>query len=80
MTCLLLLLTLPPDVTRDYCERIRRGFPELRVDVADHHSEAVPDANSADILLTFGLMLSDAVLHAADRLQWIRRSAPGSTI
>lgn len=77
MSRLLVLLTLPPDVTRDYCRRIARGFPELRIDVADHHGKAIPHANSADILLTFGPMLSDAVLRAADRLQWIQALGTG---
>jgi D-2-hydroxyacid dehydrogenase (NADP+) len=77
MACLLVLLTLPQDVTKDYCQRIARSFPELRIAVADSHGEAVPYANSADILLTFGPMLSDAVLQAADRLQWIQALGTG---
>jgi len=77
MARLLVLLTLPPEVTEDYCRRIAQAFPDLRVDFAGHHSEAVPYANSADILLTFGPMLSDSVLRAADRLQWVQALGTG---
>ncbi len=77
MTRLLILLTLPADVTADYHRRVRELFPELAIDVVDHHSKAVPLAGSADILLTFGPMLSNAVLREARRLRWIQALGTG---
>lgn len=77
MTRLLILLTLPPDVTADYHQRLRRLFPELTIDLVDHHTKAVPLAGEADVLLTFGPMLSDAVLAQARRLRWIQALGTG---
>ena len=58
MPRLLILLTLPKEVTAQYRERIAASFPELAIDVADHHGKVDPFIAAADILLTFGPMLS----------------------
>ena len=43
----------------------------------DHHTKAVPLAGEAEILLTFGPMLSDAVLAQAQQLRWIQALGTG---
>jgi len=64
MTNLLILLTLTPELNDQYRDRLKAKFPELRVDLVDHHSKVGPYIASADILLTFAPRLSDDVLRA----------------
>jgi phosphoglycerate dehydrogenase-like enzyme len=77
MPRLLILLTLPPPITAEYHRRLQQLFPELDIDVADHHTKAVPLAGAADVLLTFGPMLADAVLAEARRLRWVQALGTG---
>ena len=77
MPRLLILLTLPQEVRDTYAARLAAGFPELEIDVADHFSKAIPLSKSADVLLTFGPMMKDAVLHEADKLKWVQALGTG---
>jgi len=77
MPRLLILLTLPPAVRDYYAARLKKRFPELEIDVADHYSKAVPLAPRADILLTFGPMLKDEVFAHARKLKWVQALGTG---
>lgn len=77
MTNILILLTLPEDVRVEYRDRLRALFPELRVDLVDHHSKVDPFAGEADVLITFGPMLVDRVFALAKRLKWVQALGTG---
>ncbi len=77
MTSLLILLAMPESVRTQYRDRIRAQFPELNVDLVDHHSKVAPHIGRADALLTFAPMLSDHVLQAARRLRWVQALGTG---
>jgi len=51
MARLLILLTLPPDVTEQYRTRLAKIFPEIAIDVATTADKAAPALASADMLL-----------------------------
>jgi uncharacterized protein (DUF849 family) len=78
MTSVLILLTFPEDVRNYYRTMVSSAFPELTVDVVDHHSKVGPFVGSADILITFGPMMSDHVLKDAPRLKWIQAMGTGT--
>jgi len=77
MTNLLILLTLPEPVRMQYYNHLRNTFPELNVNMVDHHGKVGPHIGSADILLTFGPMLADHVLQEAASLKWIQALGSG---
>ena len=62
MPRLLILLTLPPDVTEQYRARLSKLFPELTIDVVSQREKAEPALRHADILLTFGQMMKNLKL------------------
>jgi phosphoglycerate dehydrogenase-like enzyme len=76
MTNLLIVLTLPEPVRNVYRDRLAAAFPELRIDMVDHHSKAGPYVNDADIILSFGVQLSDACLQGP-RLAWVQALGSG---
>jgi D-2-hydroxyacid dehydrogenase (NADP+) len=77
MTNLLILLTLPEPVRNQYRERLQARFPELAIEMVDHHSKAGPHIPEADALLTFAPMLSPKVLAEATKLKWIQALGTG---
>jgi D-2-hydroxyacid dehydrogenase (NADP+) len=77
MTNLLILLTLPENVRHQYRDRLKARFPELSIDIADHHSKVGPHIAEADALLTFAPMLSPKVLQDATRLKWVQALGTG---
>jgi phosphoglycerate dehydrogenase-like enzyme len=77
MSRLLILLTLPPPVRDQYRTRLAARFPQLGIDMVDHHSKTGPFMGSADALLTFGPMMKDEVLHGADKLRWVQALGTG---
>jgi D-2-hydroxyacid dehydrogenase (NADP+) len=77
MSRLLILLTLPKEVTGQYATRIGQRFPQLGIDVADHYSKVGPFIKSADVLLTFGPMMKDEVLRGALKLRWVQALGTG---
>jgi len=79
MPRLLILLTLPPDVTEQYRARLAQKFPEIGIDViatADKAAAALPEA---DILLTFGQMMKNPKLDLASaaKLKWVQALGTG---
>jgi D-2-hydroxyacid dehydrogenase (NADP+) len=77
MTKLLILLAMPEAVRNQYRDRMRMRFPELAVDLVDHHSKVGPHIGEADALLTFAPMLADHVLQSAGRLKWVQALGTG---
>src|SRR6478609_2525155 len=79
MPRLLILLTLPPDVTEQYRARLTQKFPEISIDViatADKAATALPEA---DMLLTFGQMMKNLKLDLANaaKLKWVQALGTG---
>jgi D-2-hydroxyacid dehydrogenase (NADP+) len=77
MTNLLILLTLTPELNDQYRDRLKAKFPELNVNLVDHHSKVGPYIADADILLTFAPRLSDEVLRAGTNLKWVQALGTG---
>jgi D-2-hydroxyacid dehydrogenase (NADP+) len=77
MTRVLILLTLPQEVTAQYRDRLRAAFPDIAVEVAAHHGEAEAMIGPAQVLVTFGPMLTDAVIAKAANLRWIQALGTG---
>lgn len=77
MSNVLILLTLPEDVRVQYRDRLRALFPDIKVDLVDHHSKVDPFAGEADVLITFGPMLDDRVFALAKRLKWVQALGTG---
>lgn len=77
MIHLLILLTLPEKVRTQYCNGIRSAFPQVEVNVVDHHSKVDPYIENTDILVTFGPMMAEHVLEKATHLKWIQALGSG---
>jgi phosphoglycerate dehydrogenase-like enzyme len=77
MTQVLVLLSMPEAVRTQYHDRIKAKFPQLQVNVVEHHSKIDPYIDSADILMTFGPMMSERVLEKAANLKWIQALGTG---
>src|SRR5262245_65159712 len=77
MAQLLILLTLPKDVRDYYASRLAARFPDLEIDVVDHHSKAPPYMSTADVLITFGPMMKDEVLRDSPNLKWVQALGTG---
>jgi phosphoglycerate dehydrogenase-like enzyme len=68
---------MPPKIATYYCSRLRTAFPELTVNLVDHHSQVGPFIRSADVLISFAPMLSDDVLRQGENLKWIQALGTG---
>jgi phosphoglycerate dehydrogenase-like enzyme len=77
MTSLLMLLAMPPEITTQYYARLQARFPALDIHLVDHHSKVGPYIGSADVLVTFGPMLTNKVLCQATNLKWIQALGTG---
>jgi len=77
MTSLLILLTMPETVRNQYRDRLQARFPELTINLVDHHSKTGPHIAGADTLLTFAPMLSPKVLQDAVNLKWVQALGTG---
>lgn len=73
----LLLLALPEPVGAEYLERLRRAFPDVTINLAEHHSKVDPFIADADVLITFGAHMSDRVLEQGVKLRWIQALGTG---
>jgi D-2-hydroxyacid dehydrogenase (NADP+) len=79
MPRLLILLTLPPDVTEQYRLRYQQTFPELGIDVVASKDKLAGPLASADCLLTFGQMMKNmnVDLAGAGNLKWVQALGTG---
>jgi D-2-hydroxyacid dehydrogenase (NADP+) len=79
MPRLLILLTLPPDVTEQYRARLGRTFSQLEIDVVTTADQAAAAIPHADCLLTFGQMMKNLKLDLAEarNLKWVQALGTG---
>lgn len=77
MTNLLIMLTLPEKVRNKYYNHLKATFPEININMVDHHSKVGPYIGSADILVTFGAHMSDHVLKEGKSLRWVQALGTG---
>ena len=79
MPRLLILLTLPPDVTEQYRARLSKTFPEIEIEVVAAADKAPAALARADMLLTFGQMMKNLKqnLAGADKLRWVQALGTG---
>ena len=77
MANVLILLTLPEPIRNQYRDRLRKRFPEIAIELVDHHSKVGPYIDKADALVTFAPMLSGGVLAAATQLKWVQALGTG---
>ena len=77
MTNVLLVLTMPEPIRNRYRDAMASVSPQLKVNVADRHESVDPWIGEADILVTFGPMMSDHVFQKAKRLQWVQALGSG---
>ncbi len=79
MPRLLILLTLPPDVTEQYRARLAEAFPELGIDVVADAARLPEPLARAEILVTFGQMMKNLSvdLAGAPKLKWIQALGSG---
>jgi phosphoglycerate dehydrogenase-like enzyme len=77
MATVLILLTLPEPIRNQYRDRLRKRFPQITIELVDHHSKVGPFIGKADALVTFAPMLSGDVLTAATRLKWVQALGTG---
>jgi D-2-hydroxyacid dehydrogenase (NADP+) len=73
----LLLLALPEPVRAAYLERLRRAFPDVTINLAEHHEKVGPYIADADVLITFGAHMDDRVLEQGVNLRWIQALGTG---
>ena len=77
MTNLLIVLTLPEPVRMKYYNHLREKFPEININMVDHHSKVGPYIESTDILVSFGVQLADHVYKEGRNLKWIQALGTG---
>jgi D-2-hydroxyacid dehydrogenase (NADP+) len=77
MTSLLILLAMPLETATQYYSRLRAMFPQLTIHLVDHYSKVGPYIGKADILMTFGPMVTDQVVREAANLKWIQALGTG---
>lgn len=77
MTNVLVVLTLPEPVRMQYFNHIRKTFPEVKLDMVDHHSKVDPFMGAAEILITFGAQMANHVFEKASSLKWVQALGTG---
>jgi D-2-hydroxyacid dehydrogenase (NADP+) len=73
----LILLTLPEPIRNVYRDGLAEAFPQMEIDVVDHHTRVDPYVGEADILVTFGAHMADHVLEKAANLKWVQALGTG---
>ncbi|MFH1604549.1 MAG: D-2-hydroxyacid dehydrogenase [Pseudomonadota bacterium] len=74
----LILLNQPEKIRMQYYDGIRAMFPELTVDIVDHHNKVGPYIATAQILITTAMIMEDHVLREAVNLRWIHTVQTGT--
>jgi phosphoglycerate dehydrogenase-like enzyme len=69
-----LILDIHADIYRD---RLRQEFPELEFTVARNRGELPDDLSDIDVLITFGIEVSDALFKRTVNLKWVQSLATG---
>jgi len=77
MTKLLIFLTLPEGVVTKYEHALNKLFPNVDIKTVMDRQAAAKSIADADILLTFGAMMTDEVVKNAPKLKWIHALGTG---
>lgn len=77
MTHALIVLTLPEPVRMQYFNHIRTRFPEVKLDMVDHHAKVDPYIGAAEVLITFGPQVTNEVFEKARNLKWVQALGTG---
>ncbi len=77
MTNVLIVLTLPEAVRMQYFEHVKKHFPEVRLEMVDHHSKVDPYIAAAEVLITFGPHVANHVFEKAKNLKWVQALGTG---
>jgi phosphoglycerate dehydrogenase-like enzyme len=77
MTKLLVFLTLPEGVVTKYEQALTKLFPEVDIQTVMDRQAAAKSIVDADILLTFGAMMTDEVVKNAPKLKWVHALGTG---
>jgi D-2-hydroxyacid dehydrogenase (NADP+) len=73
----LVLLAHPEPIREEYRRRIQAAFPQLTVNLVEHHTKVDPYIADARILITFGAHMADHVLEKGTKLEWIQALGTG---
>ena len=77
MTKLLIFLTLPEGVVTKYEQALNKLFPDVDIQTVMDRQAAAKSIADADILLTFGAMMTDEVVKNAPKLKWVHALGTG---
>ena len=77
MTNVLIVLTLPEPVRMQYFNHIKKHFPEVKLDMVDHHAKVDPYIGAAEVLITFGPQMANHVFEKAKALKWVQALGTG---
>jgi len=77
MTNVLIVLTLPGPVRMQYFNHLRQHFPEVKLDMVDHHTKVDPYIGAAEVLITFGPHVASHVFDKAKSLKWVQALGTG---
>lgn len=77
MTNVLIVLTLPGPVRMQYFSHVKTRFPEVKLDMVDHHSKVDPYIDAAEVLITFGPQVTNHVFEKAKNLKWVQALGTG---
>jgi len=71
------VLTLPEPVRMQYFNHVKKHFPEVKLDMVDHHSKVDPHIGAAEVLITFGPHVANHVFEKAKNLKWVQALGTG---
>ena len=78
MTNVLIIDTQPESIRVEYLDHLHAKFPELTVNLIDHHSKSKPFAPNVDVVIAFGPMMADHVLQENPNIKWIHCLTTGT--
>src|SRR6266581_8514825 len=77
MTNVLIVLTLPEAVRLQYFDHVKKRFPEVSLDMVDHHTKVDPYIAAAEVLINFGPHVANHVFEKARHLKWVQALGTG---
>ncbi len=77
MTNVLIVLALPEPVRMQYFDHLKKRFPEVKLDMVDHHAKVDPYIAAAEVLITFGPHVAKHVFEKAKSLKWVQALGTG---
>jgi D-2-hydroxyacid dehydrogenase (NADP+) len=77
MTNVLILLAVSDEIRANYAKKLTDAFPGLTVHTTNHRTKAAPYMATADVLMTFGPLVSRELFENAPNLKWIQSLGTG---